>query len=95
MHFLMQGVLRQSARQSQLIESLTKLAAAKDIGAYAALEAGQQSLGSVEMPYVPLDDESVALMLAQRYSDRGIDPNFALSPDSDPLEDFGGPEAFK
>lgn len=95
MHFLMQGILKQSARQSQLIESLTKLAAAKDIGSYAALEAGRQSVSSIEMDHLALDDESVALMLAQRYSERGIDPNFALSPDSDPLEDFGGAEAFK
>jgi hypothetical protein len=77
-----------------MIESLTKLAAAKDIGAYSALEAGQHSVGSVHMPYTPMDDESVARMLAQRYSEQGIDPNFALSPDSDPLEEFGGREAF-
>lgn len=77
-----------------MIESLTKLAAAKDIAAYTALESGHAVIPTPGIEHVALDDESVARMLAQQYAKQGIDPNFALSPDSDPLEEFGGREAF-
>ncbi len=87
-----QKELLQSQRSDLL--SLTKLAAARDIGSYAALEAGSQSVSEVQMPYFPLDDESVARALAKQYADRGIDPGLALSIDSEPLEDFGGTKAF-
>jgi hypothetical protein len=95
---LIQMVLRS---QKELLESqrsdllsLTKLAAAKDIGAYSALEAGALAVNQVEMPYTPMDDESVARALAEQYAKRGISPELALSQDSDPLEDFGGMKAF-
>lgn len=88
-----QKELIQSQRSDLL--SLTKLAAAKDIGAYSALEAGAMAVNQVEMPYTPMDDESVARALAEQYAKRGISPELALSQDSDPLEDFGGIGAFR
>lgn len=87
-----QKELLQSQRSDLL--SLTKLAAARDIGAYSALEAGALAVNEVPTPYLALDDESVARALAKQYSDRGISPELALSQDSDPLEDFGGAKAF-
>jgi hypothetical protein len=77
--------------QRKTIESLTKLAASKDVAAFHALEVNQ--MPNPVMPFAPMDDESVAREMMQRYAKQGIDPNFALSPDSDPLEEFGGREA--
>lgn len=83
------------AKESLLetIESLTKLAAAKDVAAFQALEAPSQSQPMAYAVHEPMDDESVAHRMMQMYSDRGLDPSLALSPDSDPLEDFGGTSA--
>ena len=78
----------------KMIQTLTNLAASKDISAFAALEAGSQSVTAVQMPYVPQDDESVARHLAEQYAKHGLDPNMATTDDSDPLADFGGKEAF-
>ena len=66
---------------------MTKLAAANDIQSYAALTAENNVIGHV-MESVPMDDESMAMRMAESYAERGIDPNLALSPDSDPLSDF-------
>lgn len=95
-------VLSQSAQRSsqdaeqklKVIESLTKLAAAKDVSAFQALEA---TSSGQPIPYhmaaEPMDDESVARRMMSLYADRGIDPSLALSSDLDPLEDFGGTSA--
>jgi hypothetical protein len=74
--------------------SLMKLLASKDVAAFHALEATAHSMPSMEMPYSPMDDESIARNLMERYSKQGIDPNLALAPDTDPLEEFGGKDAF-
>ena len=88
---LFQSLAEANQEQRKTIESLTKLAASKDVAAFHALEA--HSMPNPEMPYVAMDDESVARGLMERYAKQGIDPNFALSPDSDPLEEFGGRDA--
>lgn len=88
LRLLLQSLAEANREQRQAIESLTKLAAAKDVAAFHALEA--HSMPNPEMPYIAMDDESVARGLMERYAKQGIDPNFALSPDSDPLEEFGG-----
>lgn len=90
---LFQSLERANQEQRQTIESLTKLAASKDIAAFHSLEAASGQMPNVKMPYTPMDDESVARTLMERYAEQGIDPNFALAPDSDPLEDFGGKSA--
>lgn len=77
------------------LESLTKLAAAKDVQAYQALQAGTTFQKAPELEVIePMDDESVARRMMGLYSERGIDPALALSGDEDPLEDFGGTSAF-
>lgn len=91
---LFQMLERANQDQRKTIESLTKLAASKDIAAFHALEATSSEMPNVTMPHVAMDDESVARALMERYAMQGIDPNFALSPDSDPLEEFGGRETF-
>lgn len=82
------------SQQLKMIESLTKLAASKDISAFQALEA---TSSGQPIPYhmaaEPMDDESVARRMMSLYADRGIDPSLALSSDLDPLEDFGGTDA--
>jgi len=88
------NLMDQSSIQMKMIQTLTNLAASKDISAFAALEAGSQSVTAVQMPYVPQDDESVARHLAEQYAKHGLDPNMATTDDSDPLADFGGKEAF-
>lgn len=85
-----QRVSQSEAEKTKLIESLTKLAAAKDVAAFHALEA---PINAPVYTNEPMDDESVARRMMDMYSDRGIDPSLALSPDSDPLEDFGGTNA--
>lgn len=44
---------------------------------------------------VALDDASMAEYLATRYAEHGIDPKAAYAQDDDPLNDFGGAEAFR
>lgn len=86
---------RANRDQRETIVSLSKLLASKDIGSFASLEAvshNQMVPGLVDP--LPMDDESVARALAERYASLGMDPNLALAPDSDPLADFGGKEAF-
>lgn len=77
-----------------MILSLSKLAASKDISAFHALEATSIEMQNPAMPYTPMDDESVARDMMSRYAKQGIDPNLALAQDVDPLEDFGGKDAF-
>jgi hypothetical protein len=79
--------------QLKLIGSLVKLAASKDVQAYQALEAVADPQQYAYAVHEPMDDESVARRMMDMYSERGIDPSLALSPDSDPLEDFGGTSA--
>lgn len=87
--------LNQANKESrETIVTLTKLAASKDIAAFHGLEAVSGPYESAYPQLEPLDDESIARSMMQRYAERGIDPNFALSPDSDPLEEFGGKESF-
>lgn len=84
----------QKIQMLEAIERLTKLAAAKDIAAFQALEAPKQSQNPIAYAVPePMDDESVARRMMDLYSERGLDPSLALSPDSDPLEDFGGTSA--
>lgn len=74
---------------------MTKLAASRDVAAYAGLEASSQTVNQVSMPFQPLDDESVARGLQNQYTHYGYDPNLALARNEmDPLEDFGGTAEF-
>lgn len=93
-HRMFQSLAAVNQEQRKSIESLTKLAAAKDVAAFHALEATSIEMPNLGVPHVALDDESIARAMMQRYAEQGIDPNFALSPDSDPLEEFGGRDAF-
>lgn len=86
--------LSQANQESrQTILTLSKLAASKDIAAFHGLESAPGPYEST-YPIQALDDESIARNMMQRYAEQGIDPNFALSPDSDPLQEFGGKESF-
>lgn len=75
-------------RSQEMVERLTKLAASKDVAAFHALQVSGDETG-IPMP-VPMDDASLASRMMGIYDERGIDPSLALSPDSDPLEEFGG-----
>lgn len=75
------------------IESMTKLAAAKDVQSYQALEVASHPQQYAYAMHEPMDDQSVAQRMMDAYSERGHDPSLALSEDSDPLADFGGTSA--
>lgn len=90
---------RMMKSQNEMIHNLTaelkNLAASKDFRTYAEMSALGQSGSEVtqETP-LPLNDEALAHHLAERYANSGINPRFAYSEDDNPLNDFGGPQAF-
>lgn len=94
LHLAFRSLSQLNERSRETILTLTKLAASKDIAAFHGLESAPGPYESNYPQLVPMDDESIARSMMERYAQQGIDPNFALSPDSDPLEEFGGKEAF-
>lgn len=79
----------QMTEMRQSLSSMTSLVAAKDIQAYAGLEAVRTS-SSVTFEQAPaMDDISVAQRMRDTYEAQGIDPDLAMNQD-DPLADFGG-----
>lgn len=75
-----------------MTETLSKLAASKDVSAFHALQAPiNKEVGFAV--HEPMDDESMARRMMAHYAERGIDPSLAIAPDIDVLEEFGGTDA--
>lgn len=80
-------------KQQALIQTLTNLAASKDLATYSHLQNLTQPPSLMTTETIPLDDQSVAIRLAEQYRSAGLDPNYAFNND-DPLSDFGGTDQF-
>ena len=83
-------------RQQEQIQSVTNLLVSKDLAAFTTLQAttnNKPSLMNHPDDFQPLNDESVARLLGERYSSHGIDPGLAYASQDDPMEEFGGKAA--
>lgn len=75
-------------RQQRQIQTLTNLAASKDLAAFTSLET--QSRSDFEpIEYMPLDDASVVERMREQYTNHGLNPEAAVNRE-DPFEEFGG-----
>ena len=92
----MEKVMELTQMQLRHIRTMTHMVASKDWETYRNLEMTTKPdpIPYEEMP--AMDDASVAERLAERYAEHGLNPSFAYATDdTDPVHDFGGPEAFR
>lgn len=92
----LRGTQKLVESQNRMIQSMTNLAASKDLAAFTTMESMSPGNPNSEFhpQYVPMDDESLVERMAENYVQGGFDPSHAYSQE-DPLADFGGTEAFR